>query len=90
MAILFWQGATNLGEVTISVAESLSLKDALRCPKHKGFPWICVEGYSKLVIDVVQDLCSVSWRPRPMRTFDGWLFLSFVSIGSIFTEKQIL
>lgn len=46
-------GATNLGENTISVAEVLALRDALTFAKRTGFQNICVEGDSKLVIEVV-------------------------------------
>lgn len=45
-----------------------ALRDALRCAKQKGFLQICVEGDSKLVIDAVYNLWSVSWRFKT----DNW------------------
>lgn len=49
--------ARCLGDNTISIAESLALRDALWIDRSRGFKKIIVEGDSKLVIDTI-----VPWR----------------------------
>ena len=54
-------GTRNLEENTISIAEALALRDALKFAKVKGFKDICVEGDSKLVIDSILNKCRMPW-----------------------------
>ncbi|XP_028948065.2 uncharacterized protein [Malus domestica] len=52
-------GALNLDGTTILVAEAVALKEGLLFARHKGVKKLMVEGDSKLVIQVVQDV----WMP---------------------------
>lgn len=55
-------GAKKVGEVSITVAEFFALRDIrLAYAVSKGWRYIMVEGDSKLVIDSVNNLCSVTW-----------------------------
>ena len=49
-------GALNLDGATISVAEVVALKEGLLFARRKGEKKLMVEGDSKLVIPVVQDI----------------------------------
>ena len=55
-------GARCLGEHSISVVESLALRDALWMTRSRGFEKICVQGDSELVIDSILGSCNVPWR----------------------------
>ncbi|CAL8155365.1 unnamed protein product [Prunus armeniaca] len=54
-------GATNSGQVSITVAECLALWDGLAHAIHNGWRKILVEGNSKLIIDCVNNVVSVPW-----------------------------
>ncbi|XP_048421202.1 uncharacterized protein LOC125468786 [Pyrus x bretschneideri] len=56
--------ALNLGHNTIEVAEALALQEAICWAKRKNFSHIIVEGDSKVIIDVVQGKCKISWNLR--------------------------
>ncbi|RXH69097.1 hypothetical protein DVH24_031430 [Malus domestica] len=55
-------GARCLGEHSISVVETLALRDALWMTRSRGFEKFCVQGDSKLVIDSILGSCKVPWR----------------------------
>lgn len=42
--------------------EGLALKEALMIAKEKGFKYVLVEGYSKLIIDCVNNNYNTPWR----------------------------
>ncbi|CAL9019657.1 unnamed protein product [Prunus brigantina] len=52
-------GAKNSGQVSITVAECLALRDGLAHAIHNGWRKILVEGDSKLIIDCVNNVVSV-------------------------------
>ncbi|BBG93775.1 RNase H family protein [Prunus dulcis] len=54
-------GTKNSGQVSITVAECLALRDGLAHAIHKGWRKILVKGDSKLIIDCVNNLVSVPW-----------------------------
>lgn len=54
-------GAKRIGNVSITVAEGLAFRDGLAYAVSKGWRRVVVEGDSKLVIDSVNNQCSVPW-----------------------------
>ncbi|CAL9022783.1 unnamed protein product, partial [Prunus brigantina] len=54
-------GAKNSGQVSITVAECLALRDGLAHAIHNGWRKILVEDDSKLIIDCVNKVVSVPW-----------------------------
>ncbi|BFG15997.1 hypothetical protein CerSpe_022710 [Prunus speciosa] len=53
--------AKNSGQMSITVAECLALRDGLAHAIHNGWRKILVEGDSKLIIDCVNNVASVPW-----------------------------
>ncbi|VVA28953.1 PREDICTED: ribonuclease [Prunus dulcis] len=54
-------GAKNLGQISITVAECLALRDGLAHAIHNGWRKVVAEGDSKLVIDCINNKVSVPW-----------------------------
>lgn len=67
--------AQCLGDNTISIAESLALRDAIWIARSRGFRKIRVEGDSKLVIDTI-----VPWRLKSIMDDNKRLAGSFDEI----------
>ncbi|XP_068331554.1 uncharacterized protein [Pyrus communis] len=74
-------GALNLDGATILVAEAIALKEGLLLARHKGVKKLMVEGDSKLVIQVMQDVWMPLWHLKPMIEDIKWLASEFQHIS---------
>ncbi|XP_068328111.1 uncharacterized protein [Pyrus communis] len=83
-------GALNLDNLTILVAETVALQEGLLLARHKGVKMLMVEGDSRLVIQVVQDVWML--HLKPIIAYIKWLASGFqhISWKHIYREANFM